>query len=74
MSSSLRPGAGFTRLEFDALLTAVRQSQDPCDFALVATLGLLGSRIFGVGQCADQPQYRRDRCSRAGFGEQPGLI
>ena len=28
----------------------------------------------GVGQGADQPQYRRDRCSRAGPGEQPGVI
>ena len=28
----------------------------------------------GVGQGADQPQYRRDRCSRAGSGEQPGVI
>jgi hypothetical protein len=28
------------------LLTAARQSADPSDFALVATLGLLGLRIF----------------------------
>jgi hypothetical protein len=28
------------------MLTAARQSPDPCDFALVAMLGLLGLRIF----------------------------
>jgi integrase len=33
-------------LQFAALLTAARQSTDPCDFALVAMLGLLGLRIF----------------------------
>jgi integrase len=37
---------GFTHLQFEALLTAARQSADPCDFALVAMLGLLGLRIF----------------------------
>jgi hypothetical protein len=33
-------------LQFEALLTAARQSCNPCDFALVAMLGLLGLRIF----------------------------
>jgi integrase/recombinase XerD len=37
---------GFTHLQFEALLTAARESPNPCDFALVAMLGLLGSRIF----------------------------
>jgi len=40
------PTLGFTHLQFEALLTAGRQSPDPCDFALVAMLGLLGLRIF----------------------------
>ena len=35
-----------THLQFEALLTAARQSPHPCDFALVAMLGLLGLRIF----------------------------
>jgi integrase/recombinase XerD len=40
------PTLGFTRLQFEALLTAARESAHPCDFALVAMLGLLGLRIF----------------------------
>jgi integrase len=37
------PTLGFTHLQFEALLTAAHQSPNPCDFALVAMLGL---RIF----------------------------
>ena len=40
------PTLGFAHLKFEALPTAARQSAHPCDFALVAMLGLLGSRIF----------------------------
>ena len=40
------PTPGFTHLQFEALLTAARESANPCDFALVAMLGLLGLRIF----------------------------
>ena len=40
------PTLGFTHLQFEALLTAARDSATPCDFALVAMLGLLGLRIF----------------------------
>jgi integrase/recombinase XerD len=40
------PALGFTHLQFEALLTVARQSPGPCDFALVAMLGLLGLRIF----------------------------
>jgi len=40
------PTLGFTHLQFEALLTAARESPHPCDFALVAVLGLLGLRIF----------------------------
>jgi len=40
------PARGFTHLQFEALLTAARQSPNPYDFALVAMLGLLGLRIF----------------------------
>src|SRR6266536_3333021 len=40
------PTLGFTRLQFEALLTAARESANRNDFALVAMLGLLGLRIF----------------------------
>ena len=46
MTRGESPTLGFTHLQFEALFTAARQSAHPCDFALVAMLGLLGLRIF----------------------------
>ncbi len=40
------PTLGLTDLQFEAMLTAARQSSSPFDFALVCLLGLLGLRIF----------------------------
>ena len=40
------PTLGFAHLQFEALLTAARESADPCAFALAAMLGLLGLWIF----------------------------
>ena len=40
------PTLGLTHLQFEALLTAARQSPNRFDFALVCLLGLLGLRIF----------------------------
>jgi integrase/recombinase XerD len=40
------PTLGLSHLQFEALLAAARDSSIPCDFALVAMLGLLGLRIF----------------------------
>jgi site-specific recombinase XerD len=40
------PTLGLGHLQFEALITTVRQSTNPNDFALIALLGLLGLRIF----------------------------
>jgi site-specific recombinase XerD len=40
------PTLGLTHLQFEAMLTAARESTNPQDFALVAMLGLLGLRVF----------------------------
>ena len=40
------PTLGLTHLQFEALLTAARDSANRNDFALVAMLGLLGLRVF----------------------------
>ena len=40
------PTLGFTHLQFEAMLTAARESASSYGFALVAMLGLLGPRIF----------------------------
>jgi integrase len=42
------PPLGLSHLQFEALLTAARDSDTPFDFALVTMLGLLGLRIFEV--------------------------
>jgi site-specific recombinase XerD len=40
------PTLGLSHLQFEAILTAGRDSANPNDFALVAMLGLLGLRVF----------------------------
>jgi integrase len=40
------PTLGLTHLQFEAMLSAARDSRNPHDFALVSMLGLLGLRIF----------------------------
>jgi site-specific recombinase XerD len=40
------PTLGLSHLQFEAMLTAARQSANRFDFALVTMLGLLGLRIF----------------------------
>jgi site-specific recombinase XerD len=40
------PTLGLTHLQFEAMLTAARESANPFEFALVCLLGLLGLRIF----------------------------
>jgi integrase/recombinase XerD len=46
------PTLGLTHLQFEALLTAARQSAHDGDFALVVMLGLLGLRIFEATSAA----------------------
>jgi hypothetical protein len=55
------PTLGFTHLQFEALLTAARESAN--DFALVAMLGLLGLRIFeatgtSIGDLGEEHGHR----------------
>jgi integrase/recombinase XerD len=57
------PTLGFTHLQFEALLTAARESARDYDFALVAMLGLLGLRIFeatgaDVGDLGEEHGHR----------------
>lgn len=44
--STESPTLGLNHLQFEAMLTAARESANPNDFALVTMLGLLGLRIF----------------------------
>jgi integrase/recombinase XerD len=44
--SAESPTLGLTHLQFEAILTAARESANQFDFAVVAMLGLLGLRIF----------------------------
>jgi site-specific recombinase XerD len=57
------PTLGLTHLQFEALLTAARESANENDFALVAMLGLLGLRIFeatgaDIGDLCDEHGHR----------------
>jgi integrase len=66
------PTLGFTHLQFEALLTASRESANQYDFALVAMLGLLGLRIFeatgaNIGDLGEEHGHRVFRaCGKGG--------
>jgi site-specific recombinase XerC len=60
------PTLGLSHLQFEAMLTAGRDSANPNDFALVAMLGLLGLRIFEAtgADIAALGEARVTACSR----------
>jgi integrase len=66
------PTLGFTHLQFEAMLTAARESGNRHDFALVAMLGLLGLRIFeatgaDIGDLGEEHGHRVLRvCGKGG--------
>ncbi|QIS12737.1 tyrosine-type recombinase/integrase [Nocardia arthritidis] len=49
--SNESPTLGLSHLQFEALLSAARNSANRFDFALVVMLGLLGLRIFETSNC-----------------------
>lgn len=46
------PTLGLGHLQFEAMLSAARDSNNPNDFALVSMLGLLGLRILEATGCS----------------------
>jgi integrase/recombinase XerD len=64
------PTLGLSHLQFEALLTAARESPSVCDFALVTMLGLLGLQIFEAcsADVADVGEEHGHRVLRV-FGE-----
>jgi integrase/recombinase XerD len=70
------PTLGLTHLQFEALLTAARQSAHDCDFALVVMLGLLGLRIFEATSAAivDLGEEHGHRVLRVGKGTKTVLV
>ncbi|WP_326557249.1 tyrosine-type recombinase/integrase [Micromonospora sp. NBC_01796] len=57
------PTLGLGHLQFEALITTARQSDNPNDFALIAMLGLLGLRIFeacgsNIGDLGEEHGHR----------------
>jgi hypothetical protein len=55
------PTLGFTHLQFEALLTAARESPNRCDFALAAILGVVSWLLALIAETtgsAEQPEER----------------
>jgi site-specific recombinase XerD len=71
------PTLGLSHLQFEALLTAARESSNVNDFALVALLGLLGLRVFeatgsDIGDLGEEHGHRVLRV--VGKGDRATLV
>ena len=70
------PTLGLSHLQFEALLTAARDSENRFDFALIAMLGLLGLRVFEACRVDinDVGEEHGHRVLRAGKGSKVVLV
>src|SRR5919204_2090449 len=62
------PTLGLGHLQFEALITTARLSDNPNDFALVAMLGLLGLRIFEAAGLHPRRVSTGGSCGRQDLG------
>ncbi|WP_328291360.1 phage integrase N-terminal SAM-like domain-containing protein [Kineococcus sp. NBC_00420] len=61
------PTLGLNHLQLEAMLSTARDSANPCDFALVCLLGLLGLRIFDAAPWTSPTSVRSTATASCGL-------